>query len=105
MQACVVESEVFHDAGDKQDGGEEVSRGLFVAGGDRAELLDPGKEVLDQMARRIKLPIIVARGGPVGSRSRTRWSASNALSVIDVSAAIVGSRWSAPTSYTNCRGI
>jgi hypothetical protein len=43
-------------------------RGLLVAGGDRAKLLDLGEEVLDQMARAIKLSIVVARPGPVGSR-------------------------------------
>ena len=32
------------------------------------KLLDLGEEVLDQMARRIKLSVIVARRGPVGSR-------------------------------------
>ena len=41
---------------------------LLVSGGDRAKLLDLGKEVLDQMARAIKLSVIAARRGPVGSR-------------------------------------
>ena len=49
------------------NGGEEVPRGLLVAGGYRAKLLDLGEEVLNQMARRIKLSVIVARHGPVGS--------------------------------------
>src|SRR5580658_5812864 len=43
-------------------------RGLLVAGGDRTKLLDLGEEALDQMARAIKLSIVVARQGPVGSR-------------------------------------
>src|SRR5580700_2851030 len=43
-------------------------RGLLVAGGDRTKLLDLGEEVLDQMARAVKLSIVVARRGPVGSR-------------------------------------
>jgi hypothetical protein len=39
-----------------------------VAGGNRTKLLDPGEEVLDQMACGIKLSVIAARRGPVGSR-------------------------------------
>jgi hypothetical protein len=50
------------------DGGQEVSRGLFVAGGDRTQLLDLGGEVPDQVARVIKLSVIVAQRGPVGPR-------------------------------------
>ena len=50
------------------DGGEEVPRGLLIAGGDGTKLLDLGEEVLDQMARRIKLAVIAAWRGPVGSR-------------------------------------
>ena len=42
-----------NDAGDELSGGQEVPRGLLVAGGDGAKLLDLGEEVLDQMARRI----------------------------------------------------
>jgi len=67
----------------------------FVACGDHTELLDPGKEILDQMARRLELPVIVARTGwpaaglpAAASGSRTRPSVSNALSAISVSAAI-----------------
>jgi hypothetical protein len=47
---------------------QEVPRGLLVAGGDGTKLLDPGEEVLDQMACGIKLSVIAARRGPVGSR-------------------------------------
>ena len=47
--------------------GAEVPRGLLVPGGDRAKLLDLGEEVLDQMARAIKLSVIVARRGPIAS--------------------------------------
>ena len=38
------------DAGGQVDGGEEIALGLVIAGGDGAELLEPGEEVLDQMA-------------------------------------------------------
>jgi hypothetical protein len=38
------------------------------AGGDRTKLLDLGEEVLDQVARHVKLSVIVARQGPVGPR-------------------------------------
>ena len=61
-----------NDAGDEPDGGEEVARDLLVSGGDRAKLLDLGKEVLDQMALAIKMTVIVARWGPVGSRRAHR---------------------------------
>ena len=56
-----------NDAGDELDGGKEVPCGLLVTGGDRTKLLDLGKEVLDQMARAIKLSVIAARRGPVVS--------------------------------------
>ena len=36
------------------DGGQEVSRGLLVAGGDCTKLLDLGEEVFDQMARLVE---------------------------------------------------
>jgi hypothetical protein len=39
----------------------------LLSGGDRTKLLDPGEEVLDQVARTIKLSIVIARRGPVGS--------------------------------------
>jgi hypothetical protein len=97
-----------NDVGDELDGGQKVARGLLVAGCDRTELLDLGEEALDQMALAIKRWVIVAqryrlaRGGitavlpAAASGSRTRSSASNALSAISVSASIVG-RGSAPT--------
>jgi hypothetical protein len=50
------------------DGSQEVPRGLLVAGGDRAKLLDLGEKVLNQMTRRIKLSVIVAWRGAIGSR-------------------------------------
>jgi hypothetical protein len=65
-----------NDAGDEVDGSQEVPRGLLVAGGDCTEPLDPSEEVLDQMARGIKLPVIVARRGPVGPRRDHRRFAS-----------------------------
>jgi len=58
------------------DGSQEVPRGLLVAGGDRTKLLDLGEEILDQMARRIKFSVIVARRGPVDSRRDHRGLAS-----------------------------
>ena len=65
-----------NDAGDELDGGEEVPRGLLVSGGDRTKLLDLGEEVLDQVTRRIKLSVVAARRGPVGSRRNHRGFAS-----------------------------
>ena len=43
------------------DGGEEVSGGFVVAGGDGAELLEFGEEILDQMARFVEVSVEVAR--------------------------------------------
>ena len=48
--------------------GQEVARGLLIAGGDRTELFDPGEEVLDQMALAVKRSVIIAQRGPVGPR-------------------------------------
>jgi hypothetical protein len=45
----------------KKHSGEEVSGGFVVAGGDGAELLDSGEEVLDQVARFVHVFIINAR--------------------------------------------
>ena len=61
-----------NDTGDELDSGQKVPRSLLVAGGDCPKLLKPGEEILDQMARAIKLPVIVARRGSVG-RSGRRW--------------------------------
>ena len=44
-----------NDTGGEIDGSEEVAGGLVIAGGDGAELLEPGEEVLDQMARLVLL--------------------------------------------------
>jgi hypothetical protein len=41
-----------NDAGDELDDSEEVPSSLPVSGGDRAKLLDLGKELLDQMTLR-----------------------------------------------------
>jgi hypothetical protein len=38
-----------NDSGSKVEGGEEILRGLVVACGDRAELLELGEEVFDQV--------------------------------------------------------
>lgn len=48
--------------GGEVDGGEEVSRGLVVAGGDGAELLELGEEVFDEM------PGLVEGAVPVAGR-------------------------------------
>ena len=45
--------------GDEVYGGQEVSFGLVVAGGDSAELFDLGEEVLDQVARFIEVAIVI----------------------------------------------
>ncbi len=42
------------------DGGEEVARGLVVAGCDGTELLELGEEVLDEMACLVEVPVEVA---------------------------------------------
>jgi hypothetical protein len=49
-------------------GGEEVSRGLVVTGGDRAILLQPGEEVLDQVPRRVEVAIEFSGLLPIGLR-------------------------------------
>ena len=91
------------------NGGEEIPLGLFVAGGDSAELLDFGEEVLDQMPLFIDLCIKLARRLAVrpdgitvafpaaASGAMIRASASKALSAIKVSACIEGKKWSAPS--------
>jgi hypothetical protein len=48
------------------DGGEEVGPGLIVTGGDGSELLEPGEEVLDQMAKLEEVSIVIAAGVPIG---------------------------------------
>jgi hypothetical protein len=50
------------------EGREEVASGGLIAGGDGTKLLDLGEEILDQMARRIDRPIMLAWGGAIGSR-------------------------------------
>ncbi len=42
------------------DGGEEISCGLVIAGGDRAELLEFTEEVLDRMARLVEFSVEIA---------------------------------------------
>jgi hypothetical protein len=42
-------------------GGQEVSCGFVVAGGDRAELFDFGEEVLDQVACFVEVTIVIPR--------------------------------------------
>ena len=83
---------------------EEVSRGLVVAGGNGTELLEPGEEIFNQMARLVEFTVIVARELAALFRGITaifpaaangwitRFSASNALSAISASACSWGSR-------------
>src|SRR3954465_13889734 len=47
------------------DGGEEIALGFVVTSGDGPKLLEPGEEVLDQMACLEQVPIIVAADLPV----------------------------------------
>ena len=42
------------------DGGEEVTGGFIVVGGNSAVLLEPTEEVFDEMASLVKLLVIVA---------------------------------------------
>ena len=42
------------------DCAEKVASGLVVAGGDGAILLEPGKEILNQVTRPIQMPVMVA---------------------------------------------
>ena len=50
------------------DGCEKVPRGLIITCGDRAKLLEFGEEVLDEMTRRIHLPIKVPGLFAIGFR-------------------------------------
>lgn len=52
-------------AGGEMDGGEKVARGLVVAAGNGAELLEFGEEVLDQVARLVEVAVVTlwASGG------------------------------------------
>ena len=55
-----------NDAGGEVDGGEEVARGLVVAGCDRAKLLEPGEEILHQVTLLIEIAVVFATGPAVG---------------------------------------
>src|SRR4051812_4411831 len=50
-----------NDTGSEVDCREEVAGGLVIARGDGAELLEPGEEILDQMARLVEVAIIGPR--------------------------------------------
>ena len=50
-----------NDSGGEVNRGEEVAGGLVIAGGDGTELLEPGEEILDQMARFVEVAIVGAR--------------------------------------------
>ena len=50
-----------NEAGGQVNAREEVSRGLVVAGGNGTELLEPGEEIFNQMARLVEFTVIVAR--------------------------------------------
>ena len=45
------------DSGSQMDGAQEVTCGLIVARGNGAVLLEPGKEVLDQMTGLVQLAV------------------------------------------------
>jgi len=55
-----------NDAGGEIDGREEVAGGLVIARCDRAELLEPGEEVLDQMACLVEVAVIGPRRAATG---------------------------------------
>jgi len=55
-----------NDGGDELDGGEEVALSPVVAGGNSAKLLEPGEEILDQMARLEEVAIIATAELPIG---------------------------------------
>ena len=44
-------------SGGEVNGGEEISGGLVIAGGDGAELLEFAEEVFDQVARFVEFPV------------------------------------------------
>ena len=48
------------------DGGEEIALGLVVTSGDGTKLLEPGEEILDQMARLEQVAIVVAGDLAIG---------------------------------------
>ena len=50
------------------DGGQKVSRGLIVTGGDCAVLLELGEEILDQVTRGVDITIECLRLLPIGLR-------------------------------------
>jgi hypothetical protein len=56
-----------NDGGGELNGGEEVSLGLVISGGDGTELLEFGEEVLDQMAGLEKLMVIIPASLAVAS--------------------------------------
>ena len=49
-----------NDSGSQMDGAQEVARGLVVAHGNGAVLLEPGKEVLDQVTGPVQVAVIAA---------------------------------------------
>src|SRR5439155_25571506 len=98
------------------DSCQEIDCPLVVAGGDGAELLELGEEILDEVTRFVKLLVMrfclrLALGGMTvllpafSSGAMTRSSASKPLSAITMSAAICGSRMSAPSRSQACPGV
>jgi hypothetical protein len=55
-----------NDAGGEEDRGVEVADGLVVSGCDGAELLEPGKEALDQVALVMEMVVVLAAQLAVG---------------------------------------
>lgn len=47
-----------NDGGDQVDGSKKVACRLVVASGNSAPLLEAGKEVLNDMARLVEIPVI-----------------------------------------------
>ncbi|ESZ53698.1 hypothetical protein X729_31105 [Mesorhizobium sp. L103C131B0] len=58
-----VEEESYSD---ELNGGEEITRGLVIAGGDGAEVLEPVEEPLDEIALAVEREIGLARRDAVG---------------------------------------
>ena len=54
------------------DGAQEVTCGFVVARGNGAVLLEPGKEVLDQVTGLVQLMVVPVCGAPRNSLGRVR---------------------------------
>jgi len=72
-----------NDGGGELNGGEEVSPGLVVSGGNGTKLLELGEEVLDQMACLVEVAIIVTDHLTVGFGGDDRSLASEGQGLDD----------------------